>query len=125
MCQRILYSVIDLWDNNWEYLIKVVTIIFVHIFQDNADQGPNIKRSVAIISIMAESENVNMVLFHSCEVKVIQEDRLVLPGTECWPDALLSLYGLLYVIQVGYSKSMNSSLNVDGEKLTLSSKIEL
>lgn len=77
-----------------------------------------------------------MVPFHPREVKVFLQDQVVLQGTECWPDALLYLYGLLYVLQAEYPKGMTYTfefiqkvlLNVDGQKLkpkTLSLKNKL
>lgn len=74
---------------------------------------------------MADNEDVNVVPYHPCEVEVFLQNQVVLQGTECWPDALLYFYGLLYVLQVEYPKHMGYKfefiqeviLNVGGDKL--------
>ncbi|KAL7381377.1 hypothetical protein ABVT39_004934 [Epinephelus coioides] len=65
------------------------------LFYTCKEGDPTIKRSAAIVSIIADSEDVNMVPYHPREVKVFLQDQVVLQGTECWPDALLYLYDLL------------------------------
>ncbi|MEQ2219890.1 hypothetical protein XENOCAPTIV_027246, partial [Xenoophorus captivus] len=91
---------------------------------EGEDQGPTIKRSAAIVSIIGDSEDMNTVSFHPQEVKVFLQEQVVLQGTKCWPDAIMPLYGLLNVIQAEYPKAMTYTfefikkvlLNVDGKK---------
>ncbi|MEQ2205127.1 hypothetical protein XENOCAPTIV_026215, partial [Xenoophorus captivus] len=92
--------------------------------KEGEDQGPTIKGSAAIVSIIGDSEDMNTVPFHPQEVKVFLQEQVVLQGTKCCPDAIMPLYGLFNVIQAEYPKAMTYTfefikkvlLNVDGEK---------